>query len=490
MERQPFAIDQEEAVGGGRLNGDQAGRNIHVVYFLSRKGRVEHPHLIRIQPPISSNGVRLKDVKKWLSDVRGKDMPNSFSWSNKRRYKTGYIWQDLHDDDLIAALSDNEYVLKGSEIPAASSPENTMITPKVCPSDNGHSTTHEHPSMEVGPSGSRRSSQVAGSDVSADEMRCESLASKRHQDGHGHLSAVNSMNSDNVNPFGIASMGRQSRAASARTIDSLSDSSTIQNDDDEDNHDSMVVMQTSTRRSKARSTDQSRQENHEEILMEEGGADGERQKITDQKEEGRGHGSAEGRGRRTKSGSSRRRRNGCSSGGAASGAAYSRFLKNLLTCRAVETKDSTVTHAHGGSKISSACREEKDVAVNENNVARMEVSSAKRGTSGSSTWNQNAGGNTWKSDESARKKRTGAGKNQKSSFSEDYRPRPEPTCSQCGKKFKPEKLGSHMRSCKGLKQNMSQTAGHKQETTSVATSGEVQSAGSFGHLANLVAIVS
>lgn len=33
-----------------------------------------------------------------------------------RRYKTGYVWQDLLDDDLISPISDNEYVIKGSEI--------------------------------------------------------------------------------------------------------------------------------------------------------------------------------------------------------------------------------------------------------------------------------------------------------------------------------------------------------------------------------------
>ncbi|KAL6513494.1 hypothetical protein OROGR_020980 [Orobanche gracilis] len=33
-----------------------------------------------------------------------------------KRYKTGYVWQDLLDDDLVIPISDNEYVLKGSEI--------------------------------------------------------------------------------------------------------------------------------------------------------------------------------------------------------------------------------------------------------------------------------------------------------------------------------------------------------------------------------------
>ncbi|KAI3444917.1 hypothetical protein Pfo_001582 [Paulownia fortunei] len=90
-------------------------RRLHIVYFLSRKGRIEHPHLIRVHH-LSRNGVRLRDVKRWLGELRGKEMPESFSWSYKRRYKTGYVWQDLLDDDLITPISDNEYVLKGSEI--------------------------------------------------------------------------------------------------------------------------------------------------------------------------------------------------------------------------------------------------------------------------------------------------------------------------------------------------------------------------------------
>eukprot|EP01018_Ginkgo_biloba_P021152 Gb_01816 [translate_table: standard] len=90
-------------------------RKVHVVYFLSRDGNVEHPHLIKVHPVVR-NGVRLKDVKRWLSNLRGKDMPNSFSWSYKRRYKNGYVWQDLCDNDLITPICDNEYILKGSEI--------------------------------------------------------------------------------------------------------------------------------------------------------------------------------------------------------------------------------------------------------------------------------------------------------------------------------------------------------------------------------------
>ncbi|XP_057849406.2 protein SOSEKI 3 [Cryptomeria japonica] len=90
-------------------------RKVHVVYFLSRGGQVEHPHMIKVHPAVR-NGVRLKDVKRWLSNLRGKDMPNSFAWSYKRRYKGGYVWQDLCDNDLITPICDSEYILKGCEI--------------------------------------------------------------------------------------------------------------------------------------------------------------------------------------------------------------------------------------------------------------------------------------------------------------------------------------------------------------------------------------
>ncbi|PHT95156.1 hypothetical protein T459_03038 [Capsicum annuum] len=99
----------------GQNQGGGEVRRLHIIYFLSRKGRIEHPHLIRVHH-FSRNGIRLKDVKRWLGELRGKDMPESFAWSYKRKYKSGYVWQDLLDEDLITPISDNEYVLKGSEI--------------------------------------------------------------------------------------------------------------------------------------------------------------------------------------------------------------------------------------------------------------------------------------------------------------------------------------------------------------------------------------
>ncbi|CAN7066438.1 unnamed protein product [Brassica oleracea var. botrytis] len=90
-------------------------RRVRLVYFLSRSGHVDQPHLLSVHH-ISRNGVFLRDVKRWLAGVRGDAMPDAYSWSCKRRYKNGYVWQDLLDDDLITPISDNEYVLKGSEI--------------------------------------------------------------------------------------------------------------------------------------------------------------------------------------------------------------------------------------------------------------------------------------------------------------------------------------------------------------------------------------
>lgn len=108
------------AAAGGEV------RRINVVYFLSRGGRTDHPHLFRVNHLFRAGGVRLRgtfflhlqirlfasatcdrrrsmpliinslpfvsnrfafvrsDVKRWLSELRGKDMPDNYSWSYKR----------------------------------------------------------------------------------------------------------------------------------------------------------------------------------------------------------------------------------------------------------------------------------------------------------------------------------------------------------------------------------------------------------------------
>ncbi|KAI6675803.1 hypothetical protein NL676_003709 [Syzygium grande] len=83
-------------------------RRIKVLYFLGH-GRgsgagVEQPHLFCANHS-SSNDLLLKDFKRWLADLRGSHLTEAFSWSYKRRYKTGYIWQEAVDDDLVMPTS-------------------------------------------------------------------------------------------------------------------------------------------------------------------------------------------------------------------------------------------------------------------------------------------------------------------------------------------------------------------------------------------------
>lgn len=47
----------EAQCGGANASGEM--RKIHIIYFLSRNGRTEHPHLIKVHH-LSKNGVRLR----------------------------------------------------------------------------------------------------------------------------------------------------------------------------------------------------------------------------------------------------------------------------------------------------------------------------------------------------------------------------------------------------------------------------------------------
>ncbi|KAG6544550.1 hypothetical protein Mapa_013971 [Marchantia paleacea] len=102
-------------VGQG-MEPEEAFTKVQVVYYLSRGGQLQQPHLIDVPVSTHSNGLYLRDVKRRLTSIRGKGMGDSFSWSCKRNYKNNFIWQDLADDDKILPLSDGELVLKGSEL--------------------------------------------------------------------------------------------------------------------------------------------------------------------------------------------------------------------------------------------------------------------------------------------------------------------------------------------------------------------------------------
>ncbi|KAM0938871.1 putative protein SOSEKI [Dioscorea sansibarensis] len=93
----------------------QHGRKVSVVYYLCRNSHLEHPHFIEVCLS-SPDGLYLKDVIERLNVLRGKGMGGMYAWSCKRSYKTGFVWHDLEEDDLVVPASGNEYVLKGSEI--------------------------------------------------------------------------------------------------------------------------------------------------------------------------------------------------------------------------------------------------------------------------------------------------------------------------------------------------------------------------------------
>ncbi|XP_078429338.1 protein SOSEKI 5-like isoform X2 [Wolffia australiana] len=89
-------------------------KKVPVVYYLSKNGQLEHPHFMEVALS-SSDRLFLRDVINRLNSLRGAGMAAMYSWSSKRSYKNGYVWNDLSENDLIVPSHGSEYVLKGSE---------------------------------------------------------------------------------------------------------------------------------------------------------------------------------------------------------------------------------------------------------------------------------------------------------------------------------------------------------------------------------------
>ncbi|KAJ0987367.1 hypothetical protein J5N97_005723 [Dioscorea zingiberensis] len=90
-------------------------KKVQVVYYLSRNGQLEHPHFMELYHH-PRHHLKLKDVIDKLTVLRGRGMPSLFSWSCKRSYKNGYVWNDLSENDIIYPADGSEYILKGSEL--------------------------------------------------------------------------------------------------------------------------------------------------------------------------------------------------------------------------------------------------------------------------------------------------------------------------------------------------------------------------------------
>ncbi|XP_047326492.1 protein SOSEKI 2-like [Impatiens glandulifera] len=93
-------------------------RKVQIVYYLSKNGQLEHPHFMEVSH-FAHHPLRLKDVMDRLMILRGNAMPSLYSWSCKRSYKNGYVWNDLGENDVVYPSEPEggaEYILKGSEI--------------------------------------------------------------------------------------------------------------------------------------------------------------------------------------------------------------------------------------------------------------------------------------------------------------------------------------------------------------------------------------
>nr|GMD22556.1 protein upstream of flc [Ipomoea batatas] len=88
----------------------EAERRVAVVYYLSLNGKLQHPHFMELR--LSSP----RDVLDRLNSLRGEGIASLYSWSAKRKYKNGFVWQDLDENDFIYPAHGHEYILKGSEL--------------------------------------------------------------------------------------------------------------------------------------------------------------------------------------------------------------------------------------------------------------------------------------------------------------------------------------------------------------------------------------
>uniref|UniRef100_A0A7N0TCU4 SOSEKI DIX-like domain-containing protein n=1 Tax=Kalanchoe fedtschenkoi TaxID=63787 RepID=A0A7N0TCU4_KALFE len=90
-------------------------KKVAVVYYLTRNGQLQQPHFMEV-PLSTPRGLFLKDVISRLNFLRGEGMAGMYSWSCKRGYGNGFVWQDLTENDFIYPTKGHEYVLKGSEL--------------------------------------------------------------------------------------------------------------------------------------------------------------------------------------------------------------------------------------------------------------------------------------------------------------------------------------------------------------------------------------
>nr|GMD62221.1 protein UPSTREAM OF FLC [Ipomoea batatas] len=363
-------------------------RKLHIVYFLSRNGRIEHPHLIRVHH-LSRHGVRLRDVKRWMGELRGKELPESYAWSYKRKYKTGYVWQDLVDDDLLTPISDNEYVLKGSEISSSTPTKEHCYREKVVPMQKDSLLEEEEEAKGSKPSAKEETDQIhhQSPTTPSDESRKTSSEIEEESPVFGSETSTLTDDSPAPEPAKLEEEeeemhgGRRSDAAAGEKSSSL----------------------RSLFAKKKRGDDGDEEKN--------GGTP--RSTTSDSTTFGKSRNS--------------------------SGAGGSSIFRNLISCGTVDTNDSAVLPMQRRRPVSGSPLLDKDVRTSTEICKPEKVGGSQRIYR--THWNQ-------EQQSKPRKSCDGAYNGGRRSFSGTYK---SPNCSQCGKPFNPEKLHAHMMSCKGMK---------------------------------------
>ncbi|CAL0326322.1 unnamed protein product [Lupinus luteus] len=374
-------------------------RRLHIIYFLSHMGgRAEHPHLIRVLH-LARNGVYLRDVKRWLGELRGKDLPESFAWSYKRRYKSGYVWQDLFDDDLLTPICDNEYVLKGSQI---------------------HPTTFESHSPDV---------KKTSTDILAEKKLLEVQATDKHQLHQQH-----------------PSLEEQPRIHESKTdtptklLSEISQDSSVSG---EYNDPSKIEEEKPlwTGKESFNEEKQEKLENfslpslYHNLLTKSCNKDDINKTDTAEYSFSSASSSSSSQSSYAKLRSNSTR--------------VSSVFRNWISCGNVETNDAALVLMN--STLKGVSNETKNEPENKARLCKGGILGGSARCFGTS-WNQHHqqeygdrknsdGGET-----NMRSKKLGDLMNQttKKSFR-------RPSCSQCGKSFKPERMHKHMKSCKGMK---------------------------------------
>ncbi|KAF3452657.1 hypothetical protein FNV43_RR03090 [Rhamnella rubrinervis] len=428
----------EAKLGGGEI------RRLHIIYFLSHMGRVDHPHLIRVHH-LTRSGVYLRDVKRWLAELRGKDIAEAYAWSYKRRYKKGYVWQDLLDDDLITPISDNEYVLKGSEIISATydGPTNQYVEKKGSTQKEEqlfHEVVEDHKlddqppppppqllkqEIETYPD-SKRSSEINqesphfGSERSTltdVELSDESMKLEDQEDNNKHSSET-VLTNNNVTDCGNPKEKFGSIPSAFYSNRGMNKKETTSKKNLEEGTKEMEGTPPNSSNSSSSTSSSSK--------------------------------------------SSALPKSKSYSSGASS------VLRNLMSCGAVDTNDAVLvmfsrrdhhksssattkrssnesSRIFKGDKLGGSARCFGTTFWNPHDQEQQQQQQQKHSPSKSCEWSKES----YHSKKHQQQQQTEF-TNQKP-VSAAYRPVREPNCSQCGKPFKPEKMHSHMKSCKGMK---------------------------------------